>query len=176
MTTLGTTLAGPISGEDYMLVLAARQAAYMAARPESGPLLRFPPLLEWFIRDGDEQYVALPESAPVPKRPPTPRAPRKYRSADSIRAKLETVTRQLDAIGANDSIDNAVVNIGPSSRNRAVARAGRARFARMDRDLERYTQLAQRRNRLAGHLASAEARESRDASLALPAATPGGAG
>lgn len=151
-----TTLTGPISGEDYMPVLVARQAAYTAARPESGPLPRFPPLLEWFIRDEDAEHVVLPESTPSPKRVPTPRV---YRSAESIRAELEKVTAQLDAIGANDPTDNAAVNLSPYSRNKAAARAGRARFARMDRDLERYTQLTQRRDRLAGRLALAEARE-----------------
>ena len=151
-----TILSGPISGEDYMLVLAARQAAFVAA--QSSPELRYPPLLEWFIRDEDAAHVVLPEPETAPKRTPKPRV---YRTAESIRAELDTVTGQLDAIGANDPTDPAAVNISPFSRNKAVARAGRARFARMDRDLERYTQLSQRRNQLAGRLASAEARENR---------------
>ncbi len=154
--TAPADISGPISGEDYMLVLVARQDAYMAARPQSGPLRRFPPLLEWFVRDEDVEHVVLPESTSVPKRVPTPRV---YRSADSIRAELATVTARLDAIAANGPADRAAANLSPHARSKAAARAGRARFARMDRDLERYTQLALRRDQLVGRLALAEARE-----------------
>lgn len=170
-------ISGPISVEEYMRVLAARQAAFVAA--QSSPTLRYPPLLKWFIRDEDAAHVVLPESAPSPKHVPTPRV---YRSAESIRAELEKVTAQRDAIGANDPTDPAAVNISPFSRNKAVARAGRARFARMDRDLERYTRLTQRRDQLAGRLAVAEAREKEAAAADVevvsssPESTQGGTG
>lgn len=154
----GNDLSGPISGEDYMLVLAARQAAYEASRPQSGPLLRYPSLLEWFVRDEDVEYVVLPEPEAAPKRVPTTRV---YRSAESIRAELEKVTAQRDAIGGNDIPDRAAANISPFARSKSAARAGRRRFAQMDRDLEKYTRLTRRINQLAGRLVEAEAREKR---------------
>jgi len=153
-----TALTEPISGEDYMEVLVARQAAYVATQGQSGPLQRFLPLLEWFVRAEDEPFVILPESTPAPKRT---RQPRVYRSAASIRAELDDVEARLAAFGANDVPDRAAANLSPHARSRAAARAGRRRFERMDRDLQRYTALARRRDQLAGRLASAEAREQR---------------
>jgi hypothetical protein len=86
-----------------------------------------------------------------------------YRSAESIRAELEIVDAQLAAFGVNDVPDRAAANLSPHARSRAAARAGRRRFTRMDRDLQRYTALTRRRDRLAGRLATAEAREKRAA-------------
>lgn len=152
-----TKLTGPISGEEYIQVLLARQAAHVAAHPHPRG---WPPLLEWFVRAEDEPYVVLPEATPVPKRTPKPRV---YRSAESIRAELEIVDAQLAAFGVNDVPDRAAANLSPHARSRAAARAGRRRFTRMDRDLQRYTALTRRRDRLAGRLATAEAREKRAA-------------
>jgi len=153
-----TALSGPVRGEEYMQVLLARQAAYVATQEQSGPLQRYAPLLEWFVRDEDVEYVVLPEAVPAPKRASKPRV---YRSTESIRAELENVTAHLAAFGANDVPDRAAANLSPHVRSRAAARAGRRRFERMDRDLECYTALARRRDQLAGRLASAEAREKR---------------
>lgn len=154
--TEGNDLSAPISRDDYMLVLLARQAAYVVAQQESGPLLRYPPLLEWFIRDEDEAYVVLPDVAPQPKRTPKPRV---YRSAASIREELEKVDAQLLAFSSPDLPDRAAANLSPYARSKAAARAGRRRFERMDRDLERYTKLKNKRDALASRLALAEARE-----------------
>lgn len=148
-----TALSSPISSEDYIQVLLDRQAAYVAAHP-----LKYLPLLEWFVRAEDEPHVVIPETTPQPKRTPKPRV---YRSAESIRAELNEVTTQLDSFSSNDVPDRAAANLSPHARSKAAARAGRARFARMDRDLERYTALTQRRDHLASRLASAEARENR---------------
>lgn len=153
-----TALTGQVSGEAYMEVLVARQTAYMSAREQPGPLQRFPPLLEWFVRVEDEPYVVLPEQVPVPKRTAKPRV---YRSAESIRTELETVDAQLAAFGVNDVPDRAAANLSPNARSRAAARAGRRRFKRMDRDLQRYTQLKNRRDQLASRLVAADAREKR---------------
>jgi hypothetical protein len=49
-----------LTAEQYMTLLAQRQAEWLAAHPDSD--WRFPPLLDWFVRDGDETLVALPES------------------------------------------------------------------------------------------------------------------
>lgn len=148
-----TKLTGSISGEEYIQVLLARQAAYVGAHPYG-----FPPLLEWFVRTEDEPYVVLPDAAPAPKRTPKPRV---YRSAESIRAELEGVDAKLATFGANDVPDRAAANLSPHARSRAAARAGRRRFERMDRDLEKYAALTRRRDQLAGRLATAEARETR---------------
>jgi hypothetical protein len=148
-----TKLTGSISGEEYMQVLLARQAAYVATHPHPRG---WPPLLEWFVRAEDEPYVVLPAAMSAPKRNPKPRV---YRSAESIRAELERVDTQLAAFGVNDVSDRAAANLSPHARSRAAARAGRRRFERMDRDLRRYTELTRRRDRLVSRLATAEARE-----------------
>lgn len=154
-------LAAPIDGEAYMELLVARQAAWEAGhfcddrlRPQSWVR----PLLEWFIQDGDEKWVTVPESKPAPKRVTTPRV---YRSAASIREELATVDAQMDRIAGSGSEDNAVVNLSPYSRSRAARSAGRRRFAQLDRDLEQYGELRKRRDALASRLISAEAREKR---------------
>lgn len=157
--TEGDDLVAPISSEDYVKVLASRRAAYESARKRTGPLLRYPTLLEWFVRDEDVQYVVLPEPVAQPKRTPKPRV---YRTAESIRAELEKTTAERDAIGSGDIPDRAAANLSPHARSKAAARAGRRRFDRMDRDLERYVQLSKRIDALAARLAQAEVREHED--------------
>jgi hypothetical protein len=56
-----TIITAPIGGEDYILVLVARQAAYVAAHPSHFSPLS-PPPLEWFVRDGEAAHVVLPSS------------------------------------------------------------------------------------------------------------------
>lgn len=150
-------LTEPISGDEYVrVVLVARVDAWVAA--QSGPFrLKYPPLLEWFVEDGDEQFVVLPE----PERKPAPE-PRRYRSAESLREELAQVqARMAQVAGAGDVQDHAVVNLSPRSRSRAAASAGRRRFAAMDRALEKYTHLRRRAECLRGRIASAEAREAK---------------
>jgi hypothetical protein len=45
-----------ISGEQYIQVLLERQAAWMA---QHGHGAKYPPLLEWFIREEDTALVDL---------------------------------------------------------------------------------------------------------------------
>ena len=47
--------AARITGEQYIAVLLQRQTDWGAAHPER----RDPPLLEWFVRDGDVHLVDL---------------------------------------------------------------------------------------------------------------------
>jgi hypothetical protein len=148
-------LAEPIDAEDYMQVLLDRQAAWEAEHPSQGWVR---PLLEWFIEPGDEKWVRLPEPAPTAKRQPTPRV---YRSAESIRAELADVEARMARVAGEDCGDGAVVNLSPYSRSRAARNAGRRRFEKLDRDLERYSKLKARRDRLAAQLARAEAREAK---------------
>lgn len=149
-------LAAPISGEDYIALLVARRDAWEARNGGARPY-GLPALIEWFIQDGDEEFVQLPEDKPAPKRE---RKPRVYRSAASLREERDAVQARMDAITGEDTTDGAVVNLSPFSRSRAARNAGRARFAKLDRDLERYAALRTRRDNLDSRIRSAEARES----------------
>ena len=44
-----------LTGEQYIAVLLQRQGEWIAEHPG----YRWPPLLEWFVRDGDEHLVDL---------------------------------------------------------------------------------------------------------------------
>lgn len=48
-------MSAPLTGGQYIEVLLQRQADWVAAHPGH----RYPPLLEWFVRDGDEELVDL---------------------------------------------------------------------------------------------------------------------
>lgn len=167
MSEAPPVLTAPIDGDTYVReVLTARQAAYMAAQSTGTRAVtaRFPPLLEWFIRDEDVRWVDIPAEKPAPKRA---RKPRVYRSAASIAEELATVEARMAAIAGSGPDDPAAVNISPFARSRAARRAGRARFEKLDRNLERYTALSRRRDNLKGRLASAKAREAEAAAAAL---------
>ena len=51
----GPMSAARLTGEQYIAVLLQRQTDWVAAHPGR----RYPPLLEWFVRDGDEHLVDL---------------------------------------------------------------------------------------------------------------------
>ncbi|MEV0646062.1 hypothetical protein AB0I28_12430 [Phytomonospora sp. NPDC050363] len=168
-----------LTRDEYMDLLLARQAEWVAANPleeaaaatiarikaeypDANPQINLrhrPPLLEWFICEGDENLVdiAFLEPEPQPKRD---RKPRVYRSAVSLRDERNRVQAQMDAITGDDCGDMAVVNLSPNARSRAARRAGVRRFAKLDRDLQRFTELKRRLDRLNGRIAAAEARES----------------
>lgn len=177
-----TADAPKLTGDEYMQVLLDRQAEWIAAQParqaadaqierikreypDANPCLKpgweAPvPLLEWFVRPGDEDLVDLPESKPEPKRTPKPRV---YRSAESLREERDRLQARRSVIVADDGGDMAEVNLSPSSRSRAARNAGRRRFAKLDRDLERYATLTRRIDSLNFRIARAEAREERAA-------------
>lgn len=146
-----------VDGDTYIEVLLRRQAAWRDAHTVDGIVPVFLPMLEHFVREADEPYVRLHEQKPTPKRTPTPR---RYRSAASLRAELADVEQRMERVaGRSDTGDRAAANLSPHSRSRAVSRAGRRRFAAMDRDLETYTRLLRRRDSLKSRIAKAEARE-----------------
>jgi len=151
-----------LNGDEYIALLLRRQQEWMD-KHATGPQMRFPPLLEWFIRPGDEDLVDPAVLAPPEPSPAQPRQARTYRSAESLRGERDRVQAQLDAIHGRDGGDRAAANLSPQSRSRAARTAGRRRFARLDRDLERHTQLTARLRRLNARLAAAEAREARGA-------------
>jgi hypothetical protein len=150
-------LTGPISGDEYVrVVLVRRQEAWIAAHETSRG---FPPLLEWFIEPGDEEFVQLPEAVEKPSSKDAPK-PRQYRSAESLRAERDGLLRRMEQVaGRGDLGDRAAVNLSPYARSRAARTAGRRRFAQMDRDLETYTKLKRRLDVLNSRIARAEARE-----------------
>ena len=51
----GPMSAARLTGEQYIAVLLQRQGEWIAEHPG----YRWPPLLEWFVRDGDEHLVDL---------------------------------------------------------------------------------------------------------------------
>ncbi|WP_026931194.1 hypothetical protein [Glycomyces tenuis] len=171
-----------LTGDEYMQLLEQRRSEWEAAHPareaaeaEIARIKReFPganptlkpgwepprPLLEWFIRPGDEDLVDLPEKQTAPKRAPKPRV---YRSAASLIAERDELVERRDAIVADDGGDMAAVNLSPHSRSRAARNAGRRRFAQLDRDLERVAKLNRRIQALNFRITTAQAREKRAA-------------
>lgn len=153
-----------LSGDEYMALLQRRQQEWLDAHAtEVAP--RFPPLLEWFIRDGDEDLVDPAILNPPPVQAAPKRAkPRAYRSAESLRQERDRVQAQLDAIhnrDGGDRGDRAAANLSTRSRSRSARSAGRRRFEQMDRDLERHGKLTVRLKHLDQRIAAAEAREAR---------------
>lgn len=148
----------PMTGEEYMTVLAERQQTWEREHTKPGVRLRFPALLEWFIVPGEEHLVQLPETAEPTTRPA--RRPRTYRSAESLRQERDRLAQCMEQVaGAGDTHDQASTNLSPYSRSRVVRRAGRRRFAAMDRALEKYARMVKRLAQLDGQIARAEARE-----------------
>jgi hypothetical protein len=154
--------------DEYMKLLEQRRAEW-AALPK--PEMPFKPkawiadpLLERFVRPGDEDLVDLPESQPAEPKP-APRS-RTYRSAASLREERARLQARLDAYidsddgsPAHDAL--AGVNLSTQSRHPGARAAGRRRFAQMDRDLERVANLYRRISALDSRIATAEAREAR---------------
>lgn len=178
--------ARKMTGDEYMELLARRRDAWEAAHPAravveaqierikrdfpgSNPVIKpgwKPPvaLLEWFVEPGDENLVEFPEPKPQPKRTPKPRV---YRSAASLREDRDRLVAQRDAITADDEApDRAIANLSPFARSKAARTAGRRRFAKLDRDLERYANLSRRIEALDSRIIRAEARERRAAEAA----------
>lgn len=163
-----TPLAKPISGAEYIDVLLQRRAAWMSAKRPFKP--KFPPPVEYFMRAEDEQFVQVPEAEPQPKRQRTPRV---YRSAASLREARDKVAAKLAAFNTNDVPDRAAANLSPNAKSKAARRAGQRRFAKMDRDLQRYVELQRKLTTLDFRVKAAEAREAKaDAARASREAQP----
>lgn len=147
----------PMTGDQYMEVLAERQRTWERKHTTPDMRPRYPALLAWFILPGEELLVRLPEPAPATR--PT-REPRRYRSAESLRQERDQLVQRMAAIaGTGDTPDRAAANLSPHSRSRAARTAGRRRFDQMDRALETYARLSWRLTALNGRIARAEARE-----------------
>lgn len=101
--------------DEYMQVLLDRQTEYMAG---SLPMLGFPPLLDWFIRDGDEDLVDMAAIDRINAATYDCPRPVKHVTAETIkgrllrnRASLTVQEQQLQALTAGARADNATINI-----------------------------------------------------------------
>lgn len=154
-------LTETITGEEYIAVLQARQAAWRTARTVEGRVPLYVPLLDHFVLPGDEQFVTLPDAAPRPRPLATEKPrPRQYRSAASLREERDKLLERMERVaGRSDTGDRAAANLSPHARSRAARTAGRRRFAQMDQDLAAYAALQRRVDAFGHRIARAQARE-----------------
>lgn len=144
-----------LTPDQYMDLLLERQAA------DTGPrVLGFPPLLDWFIRDGDEDLVDMTavDSYGTPEKRPT--KPRTYKPASHWREVIERAQKRMDAINGvqrHDTTDPAAYGgVGV----RQTARQKRKHWARIDNVAAEYVRLDARLRHAKSMLRKAEARES----------------
>ena len=146
--------------DEYMDVLLARQAAHIADHPPRRP--GFPPLLEWFIRPGDEDLVnmnAIKAATTREDGPPSVKKPRTYRTAAHWRDQLARIDARLEAIngitrhGTTDPAAYGGIGV------RQTARQQQRYWARIDRAAGEHTRLTARRVQVAAKLRRAEQRE-----------------
>ncbi|MEQ7847761.1 hypothetical protein [Nocardioides kribbensis] len=144
-----------MTGDEYMDLLLERQAEW--ERKHAGdprrPWAR--PLLEWFIREGDDLLFTPPEEQPQPKRATQSRV---YRSAASLRAERDRLVTQRAPLLTPILTDRAAaggVALGPKRTARVQAQE--------DRRLQRYVSLTRRIEALETRIQRAEAREVRAA-------------
>lgn len=149
-----------ITPDEYMDVLLARQAAHIADHPPRRP--GFPPLLEWFIRPGDEDLVnmnAIKAATTREDGPPSVKKPRTYRPAAHWRDQLARIDARLEAIngitrhGTTDPAAYGGIGV------RQTARQQQRYWARIDRAAAEHTRLTARRAEVAAKLRRAEQRE-----------------
>lgn len=144
-----------LSGDEYMALLQQRADQWLASR--SGVRPKFPPLLTWFIQDGDEDLVdpailAPPEPAPKPVR-----RPRYYRPASYWRTEVARLEAERAALAEPLITDRAAaggVALGPKRTAHIQQRE--------DARLRRYVALEPKLRHAQAMLRAAEAREALD--------------
>lgn len=141
-----------LTGDEYIALLQQRQAEYVAQlSPRRHPWVV--PLLEWFIRDGDEHLFTPPKEQSQPKRVTKPRT---YRSAESLRAERDRLIAQRDPLAVPLLSDRA------ASHGQALGAKRTARIQqREDSRLRRYVELDERIKALDVRIARAERREAK---------------
>ncbi len=152
----GPALDRPHTGNEYMAVLQARLTDWEAQHspPPDGRLrLRFPPLLEWFIRDEDEALVVLPDETPAPRPKPQPRY---YRPASYWREQRDRLVAEMERV-AEPILPEVAAARGQALGHRRTARVQQ----REDAKLSRYCALRKRLDHADAMLRAAERRESR---------------
>lgn len=154
------TTARRLTGDEYMALLQQRADEWMAANSAT-MRPKYPPLLTWFVRDGDEDLVdpailAAPEPQPKPTR-----RPRHYRPASYWRDQIERLEASMAALAEPIIQDRAAAGgeaLGPKRTARVQARE--------DSRVRRYVEQQRRLEHARHMLRSAEAREAEQGSAA----------
>lgn len=142
-----------MTGDEYMALLERRREEHYAKVGQ--PRLGFPALLEWFVRDGDEEFFTPPETTPRPK---PERKPRNYKPASYWAEKVERTEARMAALdpgprhGTTDSAAYGGIGVRQTARQnqqwgKRIDRAA-AEYVRLERLLRDYrTKLARARQR-----------------------------
>lgn len=142
-----------LSGDEYMALLQQRADEWLASR-STVVRPKFPPLLTWFVREGDEDLIdPAILTAPEPQ-PKQVRQPRYYRPASYWRERVARLEAERAALVDPLLPDRAAaggVALGP----RRTARIQQ----REDSRLRRYVELGQKLRHAERMLRSAEVRE-----------------
>ncbi|WP_159840149.1 hypothetical protein [Nocardia sp. CY41] len=145
-----TDLTHRVTLDEYMVVLQQRADEWLAG--QKSPNLRFPPLLEWFVLDGDEAMVDLPEPEQKPDKPKP--QPRRYRPASYWRERIAALEAQMAPLTEpliNDRAAAGGVALGVKRTRRIQARE--------DSRLQRYVELRNQLEHAQSMLRRAESRE-----------------
>lgn len=152
--------ATKLTGDEYMQLLTQRMNEFMdeqqrkadaAATGNQPRLPLLPPLLEWFIRAGDEDLVELPEPPAKPKP-----QPRYYRPASYWRERIARLETQMATVSARASVGDRAAAGGCALGPKRTALFQK----RADAALTRYIALEKKLTHARWMLRSAEARES----------------
>ena len=149
-----------LTPEQYMDMLLARQAEYAA---EHANVLGFPPLLDWFIRDGDERLVGMDavnrDNAAHDRVEKRPTKPRHYKPASHWRSVIERTQTRMDSLAGvqRHATDDPAAYGGVGVRQ--TPRQRRKYADRVDRTAAEYVRLDARLKHATSMLRKAEARE-----------------
>ena len=148
-----------LTPDQYMALLVERQAAHCAEHGPHRP--GHPALLEWFVREGDEDLVDLAaiEAGVEPGKPKRETRPRSYRPASHWRGKIERIDARLNRLNGlrrHDTDDSAAYGgIGIRQTPRQQVKYG----ARIENAVGEYARLTRLRSEYSGKLRRAERRE-----------------
>ncbi|WP_157115020.1 hypothetical protein [Nocardia niwae] len=143
-----------MTGDEYMQLLQQRADEWLAANSTAAIRPKYPPLLTWFIRDGDEELVdpailAAPEPQPKPVR-----QPRYYRPASHWRDRIAALEAQMAPL------TEPLINDRAAAGGVALGRKRTAKIqAREDSRLARYVELRKQLEHAQSMLRAAEKRE-----------------
>lgn len=149
-----------LTGDEYMALLQQRADEWLAVHSAT-MRPKYPPLLTWFVREGDEDLVdpailAAPEPQPKPAR-----RPRYYWPASYWREQIERLEASM-AVLAEPIIQDRAAAGGEALGQKRTARVQ----AREDSRLRRYVEQQKRLEHARHMLRSAELREAEQGSAA----------
>ena len=147
---------GRLTGDEYMALLQQRADEWLATH--SGTIRpKFPPLLTWFIQEGDEDLVDPAFLTPPEPQPRPVRRPRYYRPASYWRDEVARIEAQRASLAEPLITDRAAaggVALGPKRTARIQQRE--------DSRLRRYVALEPKLRHAQHMLNAAVAREASD--------------